>query len=125
MAWPLSCLQRLLCGNFPILFTAPAAWFLCGLALILFTELAVWLGPYAVYAVYGACCEVFALTLCTVLAVWFCFCLMYGGCRVAFVPILFTWLAVWLGPQPVCRACCVVLLQTYVQRLLCGIAPIL
>ena len=31
----------------------------------------------------------------------------------------------WHCPYPICSACCVVLLLSYVQRLLCGIAPIL
>ena len=39
-------------------------------------------------------------------------------------PILSRAVGLWLGPYPVYSACCAILLPSYVQRLLCGIAPI-
>ena len=39
--------------------------------------------------------------------------------------ILCTTVAVCHCPYPICSGCCVVLLMSYVQRLLCGVAPIL
>ena len=107
MALPLSCLQRLLCGIAPVLFTALAVWFCV----------------YLMYCdwvchdpVYSGCCVVLLISYVKRLL-----------CGVA--PLLFTAFAVWSCPCPVhsdCRAalpltCCL----SYVQRLLCDIAPIL
>ena len=72
--------------------------------------------------------------LFTALALWFCFDLMYKRRYVAlslsclqrllcgFGSILCTAVAVWHCPYPVYSACCVAFLS-YVQRMLCGIAP--
>ena len=109
----LSYVQRLLCGIAPVLFTALAAWF-------------------CFCAMYSGCCVAFHL------AVWFCFYPLYSGgcvycprpvysaCCVVCLHLNFcTAVAVWHSPCPVYSVCCVALLLSYVQRLLCGSAPIL
>ena len=128
VALPLSCLQRLL-GMALMLFTALAVWhcpcsvystclawllcclqrLLCGIAPILFTAIA-W---FRSYGVYSACCVALPLSALSCLQRLLGMALM-----------LFTALAVWHCPYPVYGACLVWVLCC-LQRLLCGIAPVL
>ena len=125
VALPLSCFSALAAWScfYPILCTAVDVRLLRGLASILGTAscLQRMLCVLFVILCCGCCVALrllcgFALIPFAALAVWFCFYLMCGGCCVA-LPLS------CLQPYPVYFDCCVVLLVSYVQRLLCGIAP--
>ena len=168
VALPLSHLQRLLCGLLTYLSTAVAVlrcpypvcsaccvflplpvYTACCLVLylsvsILCTAVAVWHYPYPVYKLamwhgpypnHSACCGHCVILLlsyvqrllCDVSPVLLTVLVLPVSCLKhllgCFVSFLCTTVAVWHCPYPVYSPCCAVLLPSYEQRLLCGIAP--